>query len=87
MEATAATNVFKCLVLQRGDVHLAFTSATRAEMKKHSFWLHKVITNEAREHKKQAGSFYQQRKLKEVVLHVYGGRIRRACMCIHHCVF
>ena len=48
-EATAATNVFKCLVLQRCDVHLAFTSATRAEMKKHSFWLHKVIANEARE--------------------------------------
>jgi len=48
-EATAATNVFKCLVLQRGDVHLAFTSAIRAEMKKHSFWLHKVIANEARE--------------------------------------
>ena len=48
-EAAAATNVFKCLVLQRGDVHLAFTSAPRAELKKHSFWLHKVIANEARE--------------------------------------
>lgn len=48
-EAAAATNVFKCLVLQRGDVHLAFTSATRAELKKHSFWLHKAIANEARE--------------------------------------
>ena len=51
-EATAATNVFKCLVQQRCDVHLAFTSARRAEMKKLSFWLHKVITNEARGQKR-----------------------------------